>query len=121
LSAQRYLRTIFVLGVSTGMRLGEIRNLRKRNVALARSRIILAATKKGERHRPETRRNRAHFAARTRRNFLFFDGPSMRPEYDFSKGVRGNTFRGCAGATTTRTRALDKRGRSLSGQERSFA
>jgi small subunit ribosomal protein S21 len=24
-------------------------------------------------HRPETRRNRAHFAARTRRNFLSFD------------------------------------------------
>ena len=31
-------------------------------------------------HRPETRRNRAHFAARTRRNFLSFTLSLFRPE-----------------------------------------
>jgi integrase len=48
-SRNPYLHAIFVLAVSTGMRLGEIRNLRKSNVDLGRGRIILEATKNGER------------------------------------------------------------------------
>ena len=48
-SRNPYLHTIFVLAVSTGMRLGEIRNLRKANVDLQRFRIVLEMTKNGER------------------------------------------------------------------------
>lgn len=48
-SRNPHLHTIFVLAVSTGMRLGEIRSLRKTNVDLAHSRIILETTKNGER------------------------------------------------------------------------
>ena len=48
-SRNPFLYTILVLAVSTGMRLGEIRNLRKSDVDLPRSRIILQMTKNGER------------------------------------------------------------------------
>lgn len=48
-SRSPFLYTIFVLAVSTGMRLGEIRSLRRKHVDLERSRVVLEDTKNGER------------------------------------------------------------------------
>jgi integrase len=48
-SRNPHLHTVFVLAVSTGMRLGEILSLRKAHVDLAHSRVILETTKNGER------------------------------------------------------------------------
>jgi hypothetical protein len=43
-------------------------------------------------HRPETRRNRAHFAARTRRNFLsFFGGAAAHETFDDGVG-QGDSY-----------------------------
>lgn len=48
-SRSEHLHTIFVLAVSTGMRLGEIRNIRGNNVDAERGRVVLEHTKNGER------------------------------------------------------------------------
>jgi integrase len=48
-SRSKHLHTIFVLAISTGMRLGEIRNIRCSAVDVERGRIVLEHTKNGER------------------------------------------------------------------------